>query len=182
MKWITVLMAYITISASAIASSPNWQDDSKWESWPTVGESSLSWLFFKLFNSELKSPTGEYEESADITPHPMALSIIYHRDISKEQLIQATQEQWAHLGYNNTLQEEWILELQEIYTSVQKGERLVYITDGETGEMHSYRESQAPVKLGEIRSETLNDAFLSIWLSPGTEYPRHRAKLIGSQE
>ncbi|MDG3087674.1 hypothetical protein P7F88_17035 [Vibrio hannami] len=182
MRWITGLLIYTVLSTSALASAPDWQDETKWESWPTVGKSSLSWLFFKLFNSELKTPTGEYEESLDVTPHPMALSIEYQRDITKQQLMEATQDQWNYLGYSEESQKEWLTQLDKIYPSVQKGQRLVYITDGKTGEIHFYRDKSEPVKLGEIQSESLNDAFLSIWLSPGTEYPKHRAKLIGNRK
>lgn len=179
MKWLRVLWLLPLMQSVVMASSPNWQDNTKWENWPTVGKADLSWLFFNIYKSELKSPTGHYLESNDVTPHPIALSIIYQQDITKEQLINATQEQWINLGYSQELQGQWLLELDSIYKNVKKGERLVYVTDGTAGEFRFFGENSKEIKLGEIDSEQLNDAFLSIWLSPSTEYPKHRAGLIG---
>ena len=180
MKWFIGMFFIFVWHSTALASAPNWQDETKWENWPTVGKASLSWLFLSLFKSELKTPSGSYEESTDITPHPMALSIVYQRDITKEQLIAATKKQWQKLGYDKKLQEQWVIELESIYISVQQGERLVYITNGVNGEFHFYKNNKQGEILGEITNESLNDAFLSIWLSPSTEYPSHRASLIGS--
>jgi hypothetical protein len=110
----------------------------------------------------------------------MALSIIYQRDISKQELIKATADQWATLGYSVDQQNQWMAELESIYTSVKKGERLVYITDGVAGEFRFFTQDSQETSLGQIDNESLNDAFLSIWLSPSTEYPNHRARLIGA--
>lgn len=182
MKWFTVFLLAALFTSTTFASTPSSQDNAKWDNWPTVGKSSLSWFIFKIFKSELKTPSGFYEESLDISPHPMALSIVYQRDITKEQLIEATQSQWDYLGYSKNRQKEWLDELQRIYPNVRKGERLVYVTDGSTGEIHFFSEQSGSVKLGEIASESMNDAFLSIWLAPETEYPKHREKLIGSRK
>lgn len=180
MKWVALILTLFLSYGTALASTPSGQDNSKWENWPTVGKANLKWLFFNLFNSELKSPSGRYELTGDITPHPMALSIVYQRDISKEQLVKATRDQWQYLGYSPQQQQLWLSELARMLPSVQKGESLVYVTDGKTGELHFYDSERQMHKLGEISNETLNDAFLSIWLAPGTEYPKHRAKLIGN--
>lgn len=180
MKWGYALLLACLVFGPAQASSPNWQDDTKWENWPTVGKTSFSWLFFNLFKSELKSPSGAYTESADVTPHPMALSIVYQRDISKEQLIKATKKQWDYLGYSQEMQDTWLQTLNNIYTNVSKGERLVYVTNGSQGKFLFYKQN-AKQTISEIHNEMLNDAILSIWLSPGTEYPKQRKQLIGQR-
>lgn len=179
MKWFAAALMAFVVQSSVWASAPNWQDKTRWEKWPTVGTSSLSLLFFNIFQSELKTPTGEYQDSSVVTSQPLALSIVYQRDVSKQQLMEATKEQWENLGYDSQIQQRWLRELEAIYTSVKSGEKLVYITDGVTGEFHFYKHNQSAEKLGEITSESLNNAFLSIWLSPSTEYPAHREKLIG---
>lgn len=179
MKWFVAVLMMLNVHSSVWASAPNWQDTTRWEKWPTVGRSSLSVFFFNIFQSELKTPTGEYQDSSELTSQPLALSIVYQRDISKQQLIAATKEQWVNLGYDSQIQQSWLTELEAIYTSVKRGEKLVYITDGVTGEFHFYKNNQSAKKLGEITNESLNSAFLSIWLSPSTEYPAHREKLIG---
>lgn len=179
MKWLTLFVLLPLLHGVAMASSPNWQNEVKWNNWPTVGKANLSWLFFNIYKSELRSPSGKYALGQDITPHPMALSMVYQRDITKKQLINATQDQWFILGYSQEQQEKWLLELDAIYTNVKKGEQLVYITDGSEGKFLLYGNNRQEKRLGSVTNEQLNDAFLSIWLSPSTEYPKHRASLIG---
>ncbi|USD66686.1 chalcone isomerase family protein [Vibrio sp. SCSIO 43136] len=161
------------------ASTPTSQDNQNWNGWPTVGTSVLSWLFFDIYQSELKTPDGFYQESSDVTPHPMALSIHYLRDIPKDKLLEATHDQWIHLGYGQKQADEWIGKLEVIYPDIQQGDSLVYVTDGKAGQFIYYSDKAQPQVVGNINSETLNDAFLSIWLSPDTEYPKHRAQLLG---
>ncbi len=157
-------------------------DQKMWQSWPTVGKATLSWFLFDIYHSELTSPDGRYLEGADITPHPMALSIVYLRDITRQQLLEATAEQWQHLGYSPESQQPWLTQLQAIYPDIKEGERLVYITDGTTGEFRFYGNNKPGQLLGEVKNARLNDAFLAIWLSPQTEYPKLRAKLIGRRK
>lgn len=180
MKCLPAMLAgSIMVSSTVWSSAPNWQDETKWQNWPTVGKSSMSWLFLNIFKSELKTPSGQYVDSHTISPQPLALSIVYQRDISKKQLIDATKEQWLNLGYDRSTQQRWLIELESVYTSVKQGEKLVYVTDGLHGEFHFYQQGHKVKKLGEINSESLNNAFLSIWLSPATDYPSHREKLLG---
>ncbi len=194
MKILKALLLLILIQSTVLAASsigqdntvredkPVLQDTTAWESWPTVGQATLSWFLFDIYNSELKSPTGRYLQGSDITPHPMALSIVYRRDITKQQLIEATAEQWLHLGYSQESQKPWLKQLNSIYPDIKEGERLVYITDGAAGEFHFYGKNKPSQRLGEVESEQFNDAFLSIWLAPETEYPKLRAKLIGMRK
>lgn len=172
------LLAFL-MTASAQSSTPTSQDNQNWDGWKTVGKSSLSWFVFDIYRSELKTPDGIYEETTDVSPHPMALLISYLRDISKQQLLDATQEQWQHLGYSSVQQEKWIATLSGILPNVSKGERLIYISDGASGQFHFYDVANQTTHLGDITNEQLNDAFLSIWFSPDTEYPKHRKQLLG---
>ncbi|KJY81134.1 hypothetical protein [Vibrio nigripulchritudo] len=180
-KYAGILMFGILMAANAQSSTPSSQDNQDWDGWKTVGKSSLSWLFFDIYKSELKTPDGIYKESGDVSPHPMALLINYLRDIPKQQLLDVTQEQWEHLGYSKEQRDDWIATLSGIYPDINKGERLVYVSDGENGQFIFYDSKNKANHLGDITSEQLNDAFLSIWFSPNTEYPKHRKQLIGQQ-
>jgi len=181
MKWLSLMIVVGIHIAPCFASTPTSQDNADWSGWPTVGTSSLSWLFFDIFDSELKSPSGNYEETTDVTPHPMALLISYLRDVPKEQLLKATQEQWHYLGYNQAESLDWLEQLAAIYPDINRGERLVYVTDGHRGEFIFYDRQNRATSLGEITDEQLNDAFISIWLSPKTEYLQHRNQLLGKK-
>lgn len=155
---------------------------SDWSDWSTVGTAQLSMLFFDIYESELKTPTGVYEMGSDITPHPLALSITYQRDISQSQLLNATEEQWRKLGYSTPDVVSWINKLSAIFPNIEEGHNLTYVTDGEVGHFIYSSDSVRRQVIGEIEEETLNDAFLAIWLSPKTDYPSLRQNLIGADK
>lgn len=169
------LLLATKVSAAEVTSTHN----EEWQQWPVVGQATLSWLWLDIYSSQLRSPSGEYVQDEDITPHPMALEIQYMRDISSKQLIKATEEQWLDLGYNPQLIDRWILQLNDIFPSVKTGEALIYVTDGRSGHF-IYRPTDASSQqIGHVTDERLNDAFLAIWLSSKTEYQELRQQLIG---
>lgn len=184
MKYVSTLLILMLVVSTRLAfsSTPDRQVSRDWQSWPTVGKAQLSWFIFDIYQSELKSPSGEYIQGLDISPHPVALSIVYQRDITSQQLLNATEEQWLNLGYDANQVEPWTESLATIFPDVHEGERLVYITDGVAGEFRFFGRERQDALLGLVQDEQLNDAFLSIWLSPSTEYPKHRAKLIRGQQ
>ncbi|EDP58906.1 chalcone isomerase family protein [Vibrio sp. AND4] len=155
---------------------------SNWQQWQTVGEAQLTWFIFDIYKSRLKAPEGRYLVTADVSPHPFALEINYQRDISKKQLLEVTDEQWQKLGFTEPYRQQWISELDTMFPDIKKGDELTYLTDGKNGQLIY---SQAGISnetqkiVGHVKDERLNDAFLSIWLSPQTEFPKLRAKLIG---
>lgn len=154
-------------------------DKGGWQDWPLVGEAQLSFLFFDVYRSKLLTPSGLYVQSPDVTPHPLALSIDYQRDISKKELLDATQEQWIEQGYGRTEVTQWITQLSDIFPSVKRGENLTYITDGRFGHFIYSSAGEGTQLLGDIENEQLNDAFVGIWLSPKTEFSDLRKQLIG---
>jgi len=153
--------------------------DRNWQQWPVVGQATLSWYWLDIYSSKLRSPNGYYKQGNDISPHPIALEIRYLRDISQQQLLDATQEQWQKQGYNQVKIETWIQSLTAIFPSVKTGDKLVYVSDGETGEFIYIPLKGAQHVVGHINVESLNDAFLAIWLSPKTQYQKLREQLIG---
>lgn len=166
--------------AQTVAGSSASADTVRWQQWETVGEAQLTWFVFDVYKSRLKAPDGKYRVSSDISPHPFALEINYQRDISKQQLLDVTDEQWQKLGFSQFYREQWISELNTMFPNIKKGDELTYLTDGETGQLIYRRAGQAPyTTIGYVRDERLNDAFLSIWLSPKTEFPKLRKQLIG---
>ncbi len=155
------------------------QTDEEWQQWPVVGQATLSWLWLDIYSSQLRSPDGEYIQSDDVTPHPMALEIRYMRDITNAQFLDATEEQWQNLGYDQQQINRWLLQLGGIFPSVKMGEALVYVTDGRIGKYIYVPNGGDSQQIGYISDELLNDAFLSIWLSSKTEYQELRQQLIG---
>ncbi|MDV6250718.1 chalcone isomerase family protein [Vibrio sp. EA2] len=151
-----------------------------WRQWKTVGQAKLTWFIFDIYESRLRAPDGRYQVSADVSPHPFALEIYYQRDVTKQQLLEVTEEQWQKLGVNQQRRQQWLSELNEMYPNIKKGDELAYVTDGKSGHLLYRRAGEvSPVTVGYVEDEGLNDAFLSIWLSPKTEFPKLRKQLIG---
>lgn len=174
----TVLVAALYFSMVSEAVRASGSESTNWKEWPTVGQAQLSWFVFDVYESRLQSPSGGYVVSSDITPHPVALEIRYQRNISSDQLLDATIEQWQALGYDSKSQKQWLDALLPIFPSVSSGDRLIYVTDGLSGDFYFNKDDQQS-HIGKIDNEQLNDAFLAIWLSPNTEYPNLRKQLIG---
>ncbi|WP_045465290.1 chalcone isomerase family protein [Vibrio hyugaensis] len=151
-----------------------------WQQWQTVGEAQLTWFVFDVYKSTLKAPDGQYLVSNDVSPHPFALEINYQRDISKQQLLDVTDEQWQKLGFTQAYRQAWISEFDTMFPNIKKGDELTYLTDGKTGQLIYRQAGSKPYQIvGYVKDERLNDAFLSIWLSPKTEFPKLRKQLIG---
>ena len=107
--------------------------------------------------------------SGDISPHPFALEINYQRDISRDQLLDVTDEQWQKLGFTQAYRQQWISELNTMFPDIKKGDELTYLTDGKNGQLIYRQAGSKPYQtVGYVNDERLNDAFLSIWLSPQT--------------
>ncbi|WP_194435315.1 chalcone isomerase family protein [Vibrio fluminensis] len=177
---VAVFCSPYSLASLSAENQKNSQQTDNWQNWNQVGEAQLSILFFDIYQSKLTSPTGIYQQqSLDVTPHPLALSINYQRNITQKQLLDATYEQWVKLGYTERDAKAWITQLSAIFPNIKSGQTLTYITNGETGQ---FVYSPLPSKsrhIGTISDERLNDAFLSIWLSPKTEYADLRRQLIG---
>ncbi|MGI9947381.1 chalcone isomerase family protein [Vibrio hyugaensis] len=151
-----------------------------WQQWQTVGEAQLTWFVFDVYKSTLKAPDGQYLVSNDVSPHPFALEINYQRDISKQQLLDVTDEQWQKLGFTQAYRQAWISKFDTMFPNIKKGDELTYLTDGKTGRLIYRQAGSKPYQIvGYVKDERLNDAFLSIWLSPKTEFPKLRKQLIG---
>ena len=180
MKYVMMMVAYLTLTASAKASMASDKSPNDWNQWSSVGQAQLSMFFFDIYKSQLFSPDGRYIVGDDITPHPLALSITYQRDISQKQLVKATVEQWEKLGYEPSTTSQWAQRLETIFPDIEKGNNLTYVTDGYHGQFYYARSNDAVELIGQIEEEAFNDAFLAIWLSPQTDYPSLRRKLIGS--
>ncbi|MCG9682686.1 chalcone isomerase family protein [Vibrio sp. Isolate23] len=178
-KWVTLaglIASSLTISTSIKADAVS---DKNWQEWRQVGSAQLTYFFFDIYRSQLLTPTGNYTQSRDISPHPLALSIEYQRDISQKQLVNATREQWEKLGYSDT--GPWVTQLEKIFPDIKDGQQLTYVSDGDKGRFYFSSHQEKNQWIGSITDPKLNDAFLAIWLSPQTQYPKLRQDLIGAK-
>ncbi|WP_445400078.1 chalcone isomerase family protein [Zobellella sp. An-6] len=135
-----------------------------------VGEGKMRWLFWDLYQARLYSEDGRYR-SGDF---PQALALRYQRDISREELLQATIEEWRRLEVD--WKPEWRQQLAGLWPSVRKRDELVLRVE-QDGVSRFYFNQRL---LGEIADPDFALAFLAIWLSPDSRDPALTRQLKGS--
>ena len=135
-----------------------------------VGQSSMHWMFWKLYDVALYSADGRYQQGI----RPLALSITYAREIESEKLIEATLGQWNRLSIE--FSPGWVDRLRAIWPSVKPGDRLTFTTD----QLHNNRFYLNGDLVGEFSDAQFAAAFLAIWLSVDTQEPEMRKALIGA--
>lgn len=157
------------------SAEPN-TDASNWTDWKKVGSATLTWGFWTIYDSELRTPNGQYNDKSNA---PLALVITYRRNIDAEDLLDATVDQWEHLGYSKQQIADWLPEMTGVWPNVSKGDRLIYVLQSNAGQFYYQPRLGAPSLSGTLSTPALAKAFSAIWLSPSTSYPSLRLALIG---
>jgi len=165
-----ILFMLLLLTASLFVHSASPRQATPWQTWYDVGEAQLTWGPWVIYDSELRTPTGYYQDNSA----EMALVIKYQRDIDQEDLLDATGEQWEHLGIPADKRRRWLARLAQIWPDVKKGERLIFVISNGNGVF--YQDNRL---IGILNNNEMSMAFLHIWLSPNTSYPNIRRKLIG---
>ncbi|MFB2773706.1 chalcone isomerase family protein [Shewanella xiamenensis] len=138
-----------------------------------VGRGEMDWLWFNLYKARLMMPTGQYQQGV----YPQLLDIEYYRDIDAADLLEATADQWRHLGYADSDIGRWLNLLKGIWPDVTPGDHLSFkIIDANQSQFYF---NQQP--LGLIQEPQFAQAFLAIWLSTKTSRPSLRAQLLGEK-
>ncbi len=151
----------------------------QWSGWPQTGSAKLTWAFFDVYNSQLRTPSGHYQPNV----WPQALIISYLRDISSQDLVEATAKQWKALGLMDEAHHyQWLDQVQKVWPDVKAGNELTFLADDQGGQFY-FRTDQigTPSPIGPRFDRSFRDAFLAIWLSPSTQYPELRKGLIGAR-
>ncbi|QSX36679.1 MULTISPECIES: chalcone isomerase family protein [Shewanella] len=140
-----------------------------------VGQGEMHWLWFKLYDATLYSPNGRYHKDA----RPLALSILYARDIEREDLLAATREEWQRLLQEpRDLQEKWLSQLAATWPDIQAGDRLTLYVDKE-GHSQFWHGEHA---LGQLLPPDFAPAFLAIWLDERSRNPALTRQLRGESK
>lgn len=142
---------------------------------PEVGRGRFDYLFWHIYDARLQTVDGkfvDYQQSA-----PVLLSLTYQRDISKNDFIDATLDQWLY--QQRELQprhREWAALLSGIWRDVKVGDTLSCQRDA-TGEVQFFLNR---VYLGSIQDVSFADEFLDIWLGSRTSEPTLRKQLLSA--
>lgn len=153
-----------------------------WLAWRKVGDATLTWGPFTVYTSQLLTPDGRYGQE---NPN-QALIITYARDIDRDELVEATRDQWQAQGIlaQEPQSEAWLRMLQSLWPDVRPGSQLAFVLNDKQGQFW-YRDptlQKTFIPLGPRQSEAFSTRFLAIWLDPRTQYPELRQQLIGGQK
>ena len=142
----------------------------------TVGEGSYRYLFWQLYDARLATQTGDftgYQQSA-----PVLLELTYKRDISKQQFIDATIDEWRKLGRSSEQQQQqWAGQLQSVWQDVKEGDTLSALLQADGSVIFYFNGEET----GTLTDAGFGSAFFDIWLHPDTSAPKLRRQLIAAQ-
>lgn len=142
----------------------------------TVGEGSYRYMFWQLYDARLATKTGKFEDYQQSTP--LLLELTYKRDISRQQFIDATVDEWQKLGQSSEeQQQQWAKQLQSLWQDVKEGDRLAALLQ-DNGSVKFYLNG---TETGVLEDSAFGTAFFNIWLHPDTSAPKLRRQLIAAQ-
>lgn len=142
-----------------------------------VGQGEMDYLFWTLYQAQFfqEMPNVNPASTDDDQPQDKALKIEYYQSIDNQDLIDATIEQWQHLGYSDEQIKRWSDPLSDIWPNVESGNTLTFVA-GKNGVSTFYLEDKV---IGTLSDPLFGGAFLSIWLSERTSHPDLRSQLLG---
>ena len=137
-----------------------------------IGNTTFSILFWDLYQSKLLTTSGQYpvEGKNDF----LLYEIKYLADISSDDLIKRTQEQWQHIGLEEKEYQGFISKLKVIWPDISKGDTLSLLVDSDASHFY-FNEAY----IGSLVDGNFGQVFLDIWLAENTSQPNLRAELLG---
>ncbi|HBY87063.1 MAG TPA: hypothetical protein DEO86_14455 [Colwellia sp.] len=116
--------------------------------------------------------SGKYP--VDITSDKVLFTISYLADISSNDLINRTVDQWEHLGIQSERYTSYLPKLKGMWPDIKEGDSLSLLID--QGRSVFYFNQQY---IGVINPSEFGQIFLAIWLSENTSEPNLRLELLG---
>jgi hypothetical protein len=141
-----------------------------------IGGGDLRVFGFRVYTARLWSTANPL--SAD---KPFALELTYHRDITRDELVEASVDEIKRTSPVPVSEEQisqWQAQMAQAFVDVQAGSKI-------TGVYLPGREARFYV--GEKLQHVVQDpqfakAFFDIWLSPKTRNPELREQLLGAAD
>jgi len=136
-----------------------------------VGAADMSLLWLDIYSAKLFSVDGKYQANR----FPLVLDIQYHRDIEAVDLVDASIEQWQHLGLTEDDIALYLQQLVHAWPDIKQGDRLTFRVNNP--EDAAFLLNDTPYY--QVNNAQFPEAFLDIWLSEKTSRPKLRKQLIG---
>jgi hypothetical protein len=135
-----------------------------------VGEARMKYMFWDVYDATLYTSSGAYSDDEQ----RVKFTLRYLRDFEAKDIVEATEEQWAHLG-KPSLAKQFSNTLLSIWPDIKKGDSLT-LEINNSGSATFYHNNQV---VGEVNDKTFAHEFLAIWLNENTSEPELRKKLLG---
>jgi hypothetical protein len=137
-----------------------------------TGTTTFSILFWDLYQSTLYSTSGRYPLSSK--SESLIFHINYLADISSEDLIIRTIEQWRHLGIEENRYRHYVDDLKKLWPNITDGDSLALLIRNNKSDFYFN-----DFYIGTIDDPNFGQLFIDIWLSKNTSQPTLRAELLG---
>jgi hypothetical protein len=139
-----------------------------------VGSGNLRWFGVQIYEASLWTPDGRYDSLAP--GRPVALSLWYGREFSRDELLRITGTAWKLLGETSPSQQQsWLAALRGVWSDVAKGHNLTAVVV--PGRETRFYDQQR--LLGLVDDADFGPAFLAIWLHPRSVVGDLRVALLG---
>ncbi|MEE3914559.1 chalcone isomerase family protein [Pseudomonas viridiflava] len=168
-RWLLIVVLLLSsgVQASWREALPNAQ---------VVGSGELTLFGFRIYTARLFSPATPFTVNS-----PMALELTYHRDIDRQDLVDASIDEIKRISGKSVTAEQleaWRQQMSQAFVDVQPGMKI-------TGVYLPGREARFYV--GEKLQHVVPDsafakAFFDIWLDPKTRNPELRERLLGKAQ
>jgi hypothetical protein len=171
LKQISVVPIGCLLAVNTSLASDNTDEALNKSNYSLVGEGTMKVLFFDLYHAKL------YASKAQLTNYDL-FEIEYLKDIPAKKLIDATEDQWQHIGLTNSEIPNWLRDINRIWPDINKGETLI-LKRNANGQAEFFHQGKY---IGTVSDAAFTDAFLAIWLSEKTSEPKLRKQLLGQYE
>jgi hypothetical protein len=137
-----------------------------------IGTATFSILFWDLYKSTLYSTSSRYPLTTK--SDSLIFHINYLADISSEDLIGRTIEQWQHLGIEEKRYSHYVEDLKKLWPNISDGDSLALLIQNNASDFYFN-----DLYIGTIDDPDFGQLFIDIWLSKNTSQPRLRSELLG---
>ena len=137
-----------------------------------VGKAKFSVLFWNIYESTLFTTTGNYPMTSK--QEQLLFEINYLKDISRDELIKRTKDQWQHLGIPANHYQRYISVLKRLWPNISRGDTLSLVIKKKQSIFYFNQQY-----LGMINDAVFGQRFIDIWLAKNTSQPKLRLQLLG---
>lgn len=141
-----------------------------------VGAGQLNWLGRPVYAASLWTTAGSF--GGYLPGEPVALSLWYQREFSREQLLKITATAWRLMGSVPPEQRDrWLASLKAFWSDVGPGDNVTTVVmPGRFTRFYNHREF-----IGQIDDPAFGPSFLAIWLDQRSVVGDLRVQLLGAE-